>query len=77
MPGGWLVKYKDFDIGGEYRGERGRFNMWRYLAKVKERAIRNRFCESGPAPKATAVSKTLLGRGVGDHSARRLWRLVP
>ncbi|MEM6295556.1 MAG: NADH:ubiquinone reductase (Na(+)-transporting) subunit F [Myxococcota bacterium] len=31
-----VAKYKDFDIGEEYRGDWDRFDMWRYVSKVEE-----------------------------------------
>ena len=35
-----VVKYSDFDIGEEYRGDWDKFNMWRYESKVDETVIR-------------------------------------
>jgi hypothetical protein len=35
-----VVKYKDFDIGDEYRGDWDKFNMWRYVSKVDETVSR-------------------------------------
>ena len=31
-----VAKYKDFDIGEEYRGDWDRFDMWRYVSTVEE-----------------------------------------
>jgi Na+-transporting NADH:ubiquinone oxidoreductase subunit F len=31
-----VVKYSDFQIGEEYRGDWDKFNMWRYVSKVEE-----------------------------------------
>ncbi len=36
----YIVKYSDFDIGPEYRGDWDRFNMWRYVSKVTEPVTR-------------------------------------
>ncbi len=35
-----VVKYKDFDIQPEYRGDWDRFDMWRHVSKVDEPVIR-------------------------------------
>ncbi|MEM1180346.1 MAG: NADH:ubiquinone reductase (Na(+)-transporting) subunit F [Acidobacteriota bacterium] len=35
-----VVKYEDFDIEEEYRGDWDQFNMWRYVSKVDEEVTR-------------------------------------
>jgi Na+-transporting NADH:ubiquinone oxidoreductase subunit F len=34
------LRYKDFDIQPEYRGDWGKYDMWRYISKVDEPVIR-------------------------------------
>ena len=35
-----VVRYSDFDIGAEYRGDWDKYNMWRYVSKVTETVTR-------------------------------------
>lgn len=35
-----VVKYANFDIGAEYRGDWDKYNMWRYVSKVTETVTR-------------------------------------
>lgn len=35
-----LIKYSDFDIETEYRGDWDKFNMWRFVSKVSEETTR-------------------------------------
>ena len=35
-----VAEYKNFDIGEDYRGDWDKFDMWRYVSKVKESVVR-------------------------------------
>jgi len=35
-----IANYKDFDIGGEYRSDWDKYNLWQYVSKVEENVTR-------------------------------------